>query len=48
MMNDLDEAAFKRFLNALGKTAMSSPFAVTVATLPIIAAVAYFPVYGFG
>ncbi len=48
MMNDMDEAAFKRFSNALGKTAMSSPFAVTVATLPIIAAVLYYPVYGFG
>jgi hypothetical protein len=48
IMNDMDEAAFKRFLNALGKTAMSSPFAVTLATLPITAAVLYFPVYGFG
>lgn len=48
MMNDMDEAAFKRFSNALGRTAMSSPFAVTVATLPIIAAVLYFPAYGFG
>jgi hypothetical protein len=47
IMNDMDEAAFKKFLNALGRTAMSSPFAVTVATLPLIAAVLYFPVYGF-
>ena len=34
VMNDMDEPAFKRFLNALDKTAMSNPFAVTVATLP--------------
>jgi hypothetical protein len=47
IMNDMDEAAFKKFVNALDRTAMSNPFAVTVATLPIIAAVLYFPVYGF-
>lgn len=47
VMNDMDEPAFKRFLNALDKTAMSNPFAVTVATLPIIAAVFYFAFYGF-
>jgi hypothetical protein len=47
IMNDMDEAAFKRFLNALDKTDMSSPFAVSVATLPIVAAVLYFSVYGF-
>lgn len=48
IMNDMDEAAFKQFMNALGKAAMTNPFAVTVATLPIIAAVLYFPIYGFG
>ena len=48
IMNDMDEAAFKKFVNALDRTAMSDPFAVTVATLPIIAAVLYFPIYGFG
>jgi hypothetical protein len=47
IMNDMDEATFKNFVNALDRTAMSNPFAVTVATLPIIAAVLYFPVYGF-
>jgi len=47
IMNDMDETAFKRFLNALDKTDMSSPFAVSVATLPIVAAVLYFSVYGF-
>ncbi len=47
IMNDMDEPAFKRFLNALGRTAMSNHLAVTVATLPIIAAVLYFAAYGF-
>ena len=47
IMNDMDEPAFKRFLNALDRTAMSNHFAVTVATLPIIAAVLYFLAYGF-
>jgi hypothetical protein len=48
IMNELDELEFKRFLNQLDRAAMSDPFAVTVATLPIIAAVVYFLTYGFG
>jgi hypothetical protein len=48
VMNDMDEPAFKRFLNALDRAAMTNPFAVTIATLPIIAAAAYFVAYGFG
>ena len=48
IMNDLDELDFKRFLNVLDKTVMGDPFAVNVATLPIIAAVLYFLAYGFG
>jgi hypothetical protein len=47
MMNEMDPPAFKRFMNALGRAAMTDPFAVTIATLPIIAAVAYFVAYGF-
>jgi hypothetical protein len=47
MMDDMDPPAFKRFVNALGRAAMTNPFAVTIATLPIIAAVAYFVAYGF-
>lgn len=47
MMNDMDPSEFKRFMNALGQAAMTDPFAVTIATLPIIAAVAYFVAYGF-
>src|SRR5258708_28540185 len=48
IMNDLDELKFKRFLNQLDRAAMSDPFAVTVATVPIIAAVVYFLAYRFG
>jgi hypothetical protein len=48
IMDEMEEPAFKRFLNTLGKTVMKNPFAVTVATLPIIAALLYFPIYGFG
>jgi hypothetical protein len=48
IMNELDELEFKRFLNQLDKAAMSDPFAVTIATLPIIAAVVYFLAFGFG
>jgi hypothetical protein len=47
MMNEMDELGFKRFLNALDRAAMSSPFTVTIATLPVIAAVLYFFTYGF-
>ena len=47
MMDDMDPPAFKRFVNALDKAAMTSAFLVTIATLPIIAAVAYFIAYGF-
>ncbi|MGH2460657.1 MAG: hypothetical protein ACRDIY_17525, partial [Chloroflexota bacterium] len=41
IMDGLEAPDFKRFLNLLDKTAMGDPFAVTVATLPIIAAVLY-------
>jgi hypothetical protein len=47
LMDDMDEPAFKRFLNALDRTAMSNHLAATVATLPLIAAVLYFVAYGF-
>jgi hypothetical protein len=48
IMNELNELEFKRFLNQLDRAAMSDPFAVTVATLPTIAALLYFLAYGFG
>lgn len=47
IMDDMDTSEFKRFLNALDRTAMSNYFLVTIATLPIIAAILYFYVYGF-
>jgi hypothetical protein len=47
IMNTMDEADFKRFLNALDTAAMRDPFAVTVATIPVIAAVPYLIFYGF-
>jgi len=48
IMDDMDPPAFKRFVNALDRAAMTSAFLVTIATLPILAAVAYFIAYGFG
>ena len=47
IMDDMDVLAFKRFAKSLGHAAMTNAFAVTIATLPIIAAVAYFAAYGF-
>jgi hypothetical protein len=47
LMDDMDEPSFKRFMNALGRAAMTNPFAVTIATLPVIAAIPYFVFYGF-
>jgi len=46
-MDDMDELVFKQFLISLGHAAMTDAFAVTIATLPIIAAVLYFVAYGF-
>jgi hypothetical protein len=47
IMNQLEELEFKRFVNLLDHTAMADPFAVTVATLPILAAIGYFIAFGF-
>jgi hypothetical protein len=48
LMNQMDELEFKRFMNMLDRAAMSDPLAVTVATVPILAAVAYWIAFGFG
>ena len=48
IMNQMDELEFKRFMNMLDKAAMSDPIAVTVATLPVLAALAYWIAFGFG
>jgi hypothetical protein len=47
VMDHLEAPDFKRFANLVGRSAMSDPFAVTVATLPIIAAVPSFVAYRF-
>lgn len=47
IMNEMDPPTFRWFLNRLNRTAMSNPFAVTVATLPFLALIAYFVAYGF-
>ena len=47
IMNELDELEFKRFVNLLDHAAMADAFAVTVATLPIVAAAGYLLAYGF-
>jgi hypothetical protein len=47
LMNEMDPPEFKKFANALGRAAMSNPFAVTIATLPLFGIIFYFIVYGF-
>ncbi len=47
MMNNMDELAFKAFAKALGTSATGDPFAVTIATVPILAVPLYFGAYGF-
>ncbi|MBN9074129.1 MAG: hypothetical protein J0H34_21525 [Rhizobiales bacterium] len=48
MMNAMDPDTFRSFLNALNRHAMRDPFSVTIATLPLIAFVAYLAGYGVG
>lgn len=45
VMNGLDEATFQRFLNLLVKHAESSPYAISVSTIPFVGAVPYFIYY---
>lgn len=47
IMDEMDEAAFLRFLNLLIKTATKSPYAITVGSLTFIAMIPYFIFYGF-
>jgi hypothetical protein len=47
LMDDMDPMEFKRFMNRMGRTAMTDPFAVTIATIPILALVFYFAEFGF-
>ena len=47
MMNGMEPLEFKKFANVLGRTAMSDPLAVTIATIPIFAVIYYFVAFGF-
>ena len=47
IMNEMSEERFNGFLTALVRTTMGDPISVTIATLPIIAAVVYFIAFGF-
>jgi hypothetical protein len=47
VMNDLDEAAFKRFLTLLKTRALRSPYAIGVSSITFVGMVPYFIYYGF-
>jgi len=47
IMNDMEPLEFKKLVNSLGRAAMSDPFAVTIATIPLFAIVYYFVAFGF-
>lgn len=47
VMNDMDEAAFKNFLERLEYRAMRSPYALAVSLITSIAAIPYWICFGF-
>ncbi|KWV58353.1 hypothetical protein AS156_34730 [Bradyrhizobium macuxiense] len=47
VMNGMDELAFKDFAQTFLRTATSDPFTVTIGTIPILAVIFYFAMYGF-
>ena len=47
VMNDLDEATFKRFLTMLKTRALRSPYAIGVSSITFVGMVPYFIYYGF-
>ena len=47
IMNDMEPLEFKKFMNILGRAAMSDPFAVAIATIPLFAIIYYFVAFGF-
>jgi hypothetical protein len=47
VMNDLDEAAFKRFLTLLKTRALRSPYTIGVSSITFVGMVPYFIYYGF-
>jgi len=46
VMNDLDEAAFKRFLTLLHTRALKSPYAIGVSSVTFLGMIPYFIFYG--
>ncbi|MRR16447.1 MAG: hypothetical protein EG826_08340 [Deltaproteobacteria bacterium] len=48
VMNDLDEAAFKRFLTLLHTRALKSPYAIAVSSMTFLGTIPYFVFYGIG
>lgn len=46
VMNDLDEAAFKRFLTLLHTRALKSPYAIGVSSISFLGMIPYFIFYG--
>lgn len=48
VMNDLDEAAFKRFLTLLHTRALKSPYAIGVSSITFLGMIPYFIFYGAG
>lgn len=48
VMNEMDEAAFKRFLDSLVRHSKRSPFMIVGLNLPLLGAIPYFFVYGLG
>lgn len=47
VMNDLDEATFKRFLTLLHTRALKSPYAIGVSSITFVGMVPYFIYFGF-
>jgi hypothetical protein len=46
VMNEMDEAVFKHFLDALVHHSTKSPFLLTIFNLPFLGAIPYFYIYG--
>ena len=46
VMNDLDEAAFKKFLTLLHTRALKSPYAIGVSSITFLGMIPYFIFYG--
>ena len=47
VMNDVDEATFKRLLGVLVKHALRSPYAITVSSITFVGMIPYWIIYGF-